>query len=221
MIFISSCLSCRIKYTQPLPKWFPSVLQQLSSVFPPLLLSSFRLKNAVETSHRRDRIVSDENQLTLDHDHVDVDSADVGLGKTLALLQKVWHIPSPNGVVGFLAVGEELPHSHAWKRHARSIGHVRSSLTAGLGLEVPCGWLKSQWILFWKSWSLRFREQLMLSYWHYCAFRCASWHLSFLSSNTWLENREQRMSERQKKMWSKISRCLKIYVTPWQGSLKN
>lgn len=48
--------------------------------------------------------------LTLDHDHVDVDGADLRLGQSLAFLQQVRHFLWSDGGVGLGSVGHHLPH---------------------------------------------------------------------------------------------------------------
>jgi len=54
--------------------------------------------------------------LTFNHDHVDVDGADVRLGQTFTLLQEIGHLPCSHILVRPTTVGEQLPYCHTWKK---------------------------------------------------------------------------------------------------------
>lgn len=50
--------------------------------------------------------------LTFDHDHVDIDGADDGLGKPFSSLQEFWDFSGWDHVVGFGTKRHQLPDGH-------------------------------------------------------------------------------------------------------------
>lgn len=52
--------------------------------------------------------------LTFDHDHVNVDGADRGLGQALPFLQDVGDFSRRDAVVRFASEGHQLPDGHSW-----------------------------------------------------------------------------------------------------------
>lgn len=51
---------------------------------------------------------------TFDHDHVDINGADGGLGQPFSLLQQVRNLPGWDPIIRFGPKSHQLPHSHTW-----------------------------------------------------------------------------------------------------------
>ena len=57
------------------------------------------------------------NQLTFNHDHIDINSADGRLRKSFSLFKQFRYITCPDVFVGSLPVCKQLPHGHAETPH--------------------------------------------------------------------------------------------------------
>lgn len=53
---------------------------------------------------------------TFDHDHVDINGADGGLGQPFPLLQQVRDLSGWDPIIRFGPKSHQLPHSHTWSR---------------------------------------------------------------------------------------------------------